>query len=86
MHAYKFATSDRLRPALKHRLVTLKPAEPISRWRSFVAGLWSAVLALVLHGMCTARAAGRDAAIDRAALCFARIAISCIGYDGPQRL
>jgi hypothetical protein len=48
MHAYKLATSGRLRPALKHRLVSLEPAEPISRWRAFVAGLWSAVLALVL--------------------------------------
>jgi hypothetical protein len=48
MHAYKLATSDRLRPALKHRPVSLEPAEPVSRWRAFVAGLWSGVLALVL--------------------------------------
>jgi hypothetical protein len=48
MRAYKPATSGPPHPALKHRLVSLEPAEPVSRWRAFVAGLWSAALALML--------------------------------------
>jgi hypothetical protein len=48
MRAYGFATSGRPHPALQHRLVGLEPAEPVSRWRAFVAGLWSALLALML--------------------------------------
>jgi hypothetical protein len=34
--------------ALKHRLFSLEPAEPVSRWRAFVAGLWSVALVLAL--------------------------------------
>jgi hypothetical protein len=48
MRAYKLATFGQPRPALKHRLVGLEPSGPVSRWRAFVAGLWSAVLALML--------------------------------------
>jgi hypothetical protein len=48
MRALTFATSDRPRPALKHRLFSLEPAKSVSRWRAFVAGLWSFALVLAL--------------------------------------
>jgi hypothetical protein len=48
MRAYGFATSGRPHPALQYRLVGPELAEPVSRWRAFVAGLWSALLALML--------------------------------------